>query len=133
MNKKIKKALLNIVAYYSRLAMRFRNEYKYVIILSHMRSGSSLLIHLLASNPDVLCYGESHISYDNKKALAYLIAKNLIYRRKFLPSGIFIADKILHSKFKLDLLKKIPSDNLKIIFLLYLKKWKIVLCGNFMI
>lgn len=36
---------------------------KWLFILGHMRSGSSLLVHLLNSNPEVLGYGETPIRY----------------------------------------------------------------------
>lgn len=113
-----KKAVLNLLGYRCQLCLKFRENYKYIIILSHMRSGSSLLIHLLASNSDVLCYGESHLSYDNPKSLIHLVAKNFLYRRKFFPTGIFVADKILHSKFRLDVFENFPKNRLKIIYLL---------------
>jgi LPS sulfotransferase NodH len=37
--------------------------YEFVHILSHMRSGSTLLAHLLASHPEIIGYGETHIRY----------------------------------------------------------------------
>ncbi|MCA9270276.1 MAG: hypothetical protein KDA41_17465, partial [Planctomycetales bacterium] len=36
---------------------------EFAFIVGHMRSGSSLLLHLLASNPQIAAIGETHLSY----------------------------------------------------------------------
>jgi len=118
MNVKIRKAILNLIVCYCQIYSKFRADYKYVLVLSHMRSGSTLLVHLLASNKNILCYGESQISYESQRSLTKLIAKNCIYRKKVFPTSIFIGDKILHSRFKLDIFEKFQKDRLKIIYLL---------------
>jgi len=41
--------------------------YRILLILSHMRSGSSLLTHLLNSNPEIIGYGETHIQYASEQ------------------------------------------------------------------
>ena len=52
------------VRYYSTLAA----GYELLFVLGHMRSKSSLLVHLLNSNPEVLGYGETHIGYTGRRS-----------------------------------------------------------------
>jgi hypothetical protein len=46
--------------------------YEWLFVLGHMRSGSSLLVHLLNSNPEVLGYGETHIQYKGRRSVVQL-------------------------------------------------------------
>lgn len=46
--------------------------YEWLFVLGHMRSGSSLLVHLLNSNPAVLGYGETHIRYKGRRSVVQL-------------------------------------------------------------
>ncbi|WP_162891479.1 sulfotransferase [Salinibacter ruber] len=46
--------------------------YEWLFVLGHMRSGSSLLVHLLNSNPEVLGYGETHIQYQGRRSVVQL-------------------------------------------------------------
>jgi hypothetical protein len=46
---------------------------RYVFILGHMRSGSSLLCHLLCTSDDILGYGETHNNYRRRSDLAKLL------------------------------------------------------------
>lgn len=45
----------------------------FLFILGHMRSGSSLLCHLLCSSEEILGYGESHQDYRRRSDLAKLM------------------------------------------------------------
>ena len=46
--------------------------FEWLFVLGHMRSGSSLLVHLLNSNPEVLGYGETPIRYAGRRSLVEL-------------------------------------------------------------
>lgn len=46
--------------------------YEWLFVLGHMRSGSSLLVHLLNSNPEVLGYGETPIRYAGRRSFVDL-------------------------------------------------------------
>lgn len=72
---------------------------KYIFILGHMRSGSSLLTHLLASSDEVRGYGETHLTYRRPKDLRLLRAKVLFTLRAVWPEKTegYYLDKILHS------------------------------------
>jgi hypothetical protein len=68
----------------------------YLLLLSHMRSYSSLLAHLLGSSPEVDGYGETHVRYRSPFAPWQL-------RREIRKStgrplrGRWLLDKILHN------------------------------------
>lgn len=82
-----------------------KDAYKVLFILSHMRSGSSLLTHILSSNPAIKGYGETHIQYESELDLRRLMFKiyfhsqefkNFQDLRKLNMDHIYILDKILH-------------------------------------
>lgn len=97
--------------------IQFRQKsYQVLFILSHMRSGSSLLTHLLNSNPEIIGYGETHLKYTCEADF-----KKLIYRvywkiRDYRMNHLYILDKVLHDHIlDTNILK---SNQLKAIFLL---------------
>ncbi len=103
-----------------------KEPYKVLFILSHMRSGSSLLTHILISNPAIKGYGESHIQYQSEADLKSLLFKVYFHNQEFTNfqdlgklrmNHTYILDKLLHDKKLLDknLLK---LDNFYFIFLI---------------
>lgn len=79
-------------------SIAFRSTpYKVIFILGHMRSASSLLVHLLNSNPEIIGYGESHIRYTSEQDLKKLLYK--VYSRvgKLRMNHPYILDKLLHN------------------------------------
>ena len=88
----------------------------YILVLSHMRCYSSLLCHILNSNPEVAGYVETHNGYTGRSDLWRL------KRRVFLGSdadvgGRYVLDKVLHNSCKVDpvLLRR---DDVFVIFML---------------
>lgn len=68
----------------------------YLFLLSHMRSYSSLLAHLLGSSPEIDGCGESHVRY--KRAIDLWRLRREVQRTIGTPaSGRFLLDKILHN------------------------------------
>jgi len=68
----------------------------YLFLLSHMRSYSTLLAHILGSSPEIDGYGETHVKYRNSLALQSLkhrVAQSIGHP----PRGKWILDKILHN------------------------------------
>lgn len=69
--------------------------YKRVLLVSHMRANTSLLGHLLGSNPQVEGYYELHMGYYSWKSF---VRQKILYfsehRRK--PGAVFLFDKVLH-------------------------------------
>ncbi len=111
---------------YSDQVVMKKEPYKVLFILSHMRSGSSLLTHILISNPAIKGYGESHIQYESEADLKSLMYKTYFHNQEFTNlkdlgklrmNHTYILDKLLHDKKLLNknLLKK---KNFYFIFLI---------------
>lgn len=104
-----------------------RNDsYKILFLLSHMRSGSSLLTHILGSNPEIIGYGETHIQYFSEEDVQQLMLKIYLnvpeFRRikdlkNFRMNHRYILDKVLHNNKFLDH-SFLTSENIYVIFLL---------------
>ena len=91
--------------------------YQVLFILSHMRSGSSLLTHILNSNPEIIGFGETHLVYESEQDFKALMFK-LYWRLKDLNMNHkYILDKVLHDQKFLDH-SFLQSDAVKTIFLL---------------
>ncbi len=119
--KSAKKFLKGVVCSYYSLALKTRKPYEHIHILSHMRSGSTLLTHLLISNPDVCGYGETHVAYDNQRALTMVTTKILYMLRLFpLPGNErFILDKTLHNHLlKQENIRFLSGEQSHVIFLI---------------
>lgn len=75
---------------------------EWLFMLGHMRSGSSLLVHLLNSNPEVLGYGETPIRYTGRRSFVELHDHVLDqFEKNGQPSGSeyrYVMDKILWHK-----------------------------------
>lgn len=70
---------------------------QYIFVMSHMRSYSSLLCHILGSHEEIDGYGESHISYKDSNSLERL--ENRIERMLNAPlRGRYLLDKLLHNR-----------------------------------
>lgn len=68
-----------------------------VLVLAHMRCGSTALSNILCSREDVSGYGEAHVAHDGQGALGRL-ALNQMRRGGWKPHGHLLVDKILHSR-----------------------------------
>ncbi|EKV00572.1 hypothetical protein Lepto7375DRAFT_2694 [Leptolyngbya sp. PCC 7375] len=86
----------------------FRTKpYRFLLLLSHMRSGSSLLTHLLTTNPEVIGYGETHTNYADADDFKGLLKKVYWQAQDFRNLGDvqnlrmnhrYVMDKVLHNK-----------------------------------
>ncbi|MCC5896654.1 MAG: sulfotransferase domain-containing protein [Phormidium sp. BM_Day4_Bin.17] len=82
-----------------------------LLILGHMRSGSSLLTHILNHNPAILGYGETHITYESAEDFKQLMArvywrcndfKRLSDLQNLRMTHQYVLDKVLHNKLLVD-------------------------------
>lgn len=73
-------------------------EQKKILLLGHMRCGSSLLVHILTSNPDIAGYGETHLDYRRLADLEKLPTNVYFTLRRFRPSRL-VLDKVLHNEY----------------------------------
>ncbi len=97
----VKQSLRSLVFGYYALVVRLRSAYEYIFVLSHMRSGSSLLTHLLVSHPAICGFGETHIGYTSQRQFKELIYRVLFVLHRFPLAGNerYMLDKVLHDAF----------------------------------
>lgn len=88
-----------------------------VFILSHMRSGSSLLEHILTSNEQILGFGEQNRIYEQDSNLIQMEVFIRWKLKKMFKNSLYVVDQVLHNEYtpNLSILKK---DRMKFIFLL---------------
>ena len=92
------------------------NSNKYVLLLSHMRSRSTVLAHILGSNKDICGYRELHHSY--RYPIDFIKLKSDLYHDfKTEISGKRLLDKLLHNNNKVAH-SILNAKNTQIIFLL---------------
>lgn len=74
-----------------------------LFLFAHMRSGSSLLVHLLVSNPEIVGFGEAHCRYAGRRSL--LDGLLHIYDRVGAKpgSGRYVLDKMVQNKYVEDI------------------------------
>jgi hypothetical protein len=68
---------------------------QFVFILGHMRSGSSLLCHLLCNSDEIAGFGETHNNYRRRSDLAKLLVSIGKYRGKAALERRYLLDKIV--------------------------------------
>ena len=93
--------LLNTIRNLSQVNLNLQNiicKAKYLFIISHMRSRSSVLSHILGSNPDVCGYAELHVPYRSRRAL-FTMRLMLSNDLKCKLTNKYLLDKILHDRF----------------------------------
>jgi hypothetical protein len=94
-----------------------RGDCRMLFIVGHMRSGSSLLVHILASNKAIVGFGEAHMNYGNGANLAEHAVR--VYRRsgRVWPGGRYVLDKVLHERYGLSapLLKAMDARTILLI------------------
>jgi len=103
----------------------YGHKYRYVFILAHLRSGSSVLTHVIASHPDFVGAGETYCTYRSSSDLPKLalrisqILRKPILRGTYVVDKInlnmFLADEVLHSDllYKCVILIREPETTLK--------------------
>lgn len=92
MHRKFKKALSVI-----RHPVLITCKTKYIFLLSHMRSRSSVLSHILGSNSEICGYYELHMKYSAYRSIIYMRQKLYgEFHREI--NGKYLFDKILHNR-----------------------------------
>lgn len=76
-----------------------------ILVLAHMRCGSTALSNVLCSRTEVSGYGEAHVAYKSRAGLGKLVI-NQARRRAWTPRARWLFDKILHSRHDQD----VPKD-----------------------
>jgi len=98
----IKKVILCYYAFMIKVRIR---PLRFIFLLAHMRSGSTLLTHILNRNPDITGATESGIFYHTKKDLLLSIYWVHLCNRNVRFKAKFVIDQINHNRF-------LPDDEL---------------------
>ena len=114
LKKLIKPVFIHLIEYHDKVR---KNKIEYVFILSHMRSGSTLLNHILMSHPEILGCGESNAYYDKAKDLAKLRLRTYVYHKHLFKPHRYVVDQINHNKFIRDV-NFVNHPRIKKIFLI---------------
>lgn len=79
----------------------FRESRNYIFLFGHMRCRSSVLSHIIGSNPDVSGYYELQLKYDTEDSLKRMVMKiqDDVGENK---SSVYYFDKILHNSLSID-------------------------------
>jgi hypothetical protein len=78
------------------LALTARNQF--LFILGHMRSGSTLLCHLLCSSDDIVGFGETHNNYRRRSDLAKLLMSVRVNTARNPLKYRYVLDKIVSTQ-----------------------------------
>jgi hypothetical protein len=76
-----------------------RSRPRCILVFGHMRSGSSLVNHILASHPDISAVGERNAPYRSAFDLDRLVAESRIRNRRWNRRFLFAADQVNHNRF----------------------------------
>ncbi len=87
------------LAYLERREDRRSEPRKIIWVLAHMRSGSTLLMHLLSSHPDILGAGERNATYSSEDDLRRLAITAAYARRQLFSNHGRVVDQINHNRF----------------------------------
>lgn len=106
-----------IAYHYYSWTFRYRKPPLKLFVLGHMRSGSSLLTHILNTNPEILGFGETSIKYSSEEDFYKLISTVHFTVRQFRVQEQYILDKLLHDRYLLNL-DMLKADDLFSIFII---------------
>ncbi len=100
-----------------RLVNYFQRHNRFIFIMGHMRSGSTLLLHILATNPEIIAGGERNKVYNTVNDLNSLISEICLQQNILISHRKIFLDQINHEKMtpNIDILN---TQNLKRVFLL---------------
>ena len=114
---KLRQTVIDLMYRYYLWHFKFNRPPLKLFVLSHMRSGSSLLTHILNTNPEILGFGETFTKYSSADDSLKLMAQIHFNLRQPLVSEKYLLDKLLHNHLLLDL-DLLNSENFYYIFLI---------------
>src|SRR5580658_6689096 len=88
-----------------------------LLLLGHMRSGSTLLLHLLMTNPEVSAMGERGAVYASRADLARLTIAARIARRSPFRRLRYVVDQVNHNQLTPNS-RLVQDPRIRILFLL---------------
>lgn len=102
---------------YSYRAARIVEDVQLIFLIATMRSGSTLLMHILGDSKCIEAVGENYIAYEKPSDFTKLVAKVAYLKRLVSMEKKYYADKILHNKLDAQL-SLFDSRDVRRIFLL---------------
>ncbi len=72
---------------------------RYLFVLAHPRSGSTLLNRVLATNPEIASYGENHKVYRRAFDLFLLLCRTAARLKNYSLSETYVMDKLVWPKY----------------------------------
>ncbi|MCK5524103.1 MAG: sulfotransferase domain-containing protein [Thiomargarita sp.] len=115
-SRKITRKLL-YPAYDSICINRLDTPQKVILLLSHMRAGSTLCVNLLCTNPEIIGMGETGIRYSSERDFRILRGKVYSRRSRLLITERYLLDNLNHN-FNISNPEIFFNENVKCIFLL---------------
>lgn len=95
MNARVKKTI--ITSYRKSRNLIGLPHPKFIFLLGHMRSGSTLLMHILLSHPSITGIGESNKVYSTDDDLWSLVLSSRLEHRTLFQRTTYYADQINHN------------------------------------
>ena len=77
------------------LYLRASGRGRYLFLVCPARSGSSVTLHLLSSNPAIEGIGESHVSYHDTSDLRMMALRSIWNAKSFRVKGRYFLDKLV--------------------------------------
>ena len=68
---------------------------RYLFVLAHPRSGSTMVSHVLQTHPDIIGFGEHHEGYETQSDLEALATRNAFFDRSPATTRRYTMDKIV--------------------------------------
>ncbi len=93
------------------------DQTRIVLILCHARSGSTLLNHILLSNPQIISNGERMFNYKSENDLDLFIMTMRLRQRNFIKQCNFVVDQLTATE-RLANHELLNSPRVKVIFLI---------------
>lgn len=106
-----------IVTFCRLLTALHRIPPRYLFIMAHMRSGSTLMTHILNSHPDFIGYAESNSTYRTQRDLEEHRIRVHIVNRDFRFDSRYVVEQVNHNRYVPDL-KVLTNANALILFLI---------------
>jgi hypothetical protein len=97
-SQKLRRGVSQLLLHANTLALRpasLSAKRQYLFVLSHMRSGSTLLCHVLCTSNEIIGFGEAHIQYQCRSDLAKLLVSVRIHTGKNPLQYRYVMDKLV--------------------------------------
>ena len=88
-----------------------------LMLIGHMRCGSTLLSHILQQNPQILGWGERHMIYRTQAAVDYIVRSTALEAGVWRLRNQIVFDKVVNEMFSIEP-QLLTAPNTRALFLL---------------